>query len=380
MSNPSNCGCDCATPESVSVPGTSGQGAFTTTTAAFVVPTLGDQVQIAVVNSQWVTVGSTVFVEGAGSFKVISTPTTTSMLLEYLNVASNTAAGNNIASGAGVAAGATPGADGTNGVNSFSVLTAAFTVPAVGANVSIPDGFVHVASSESFGVGQIVFITDGTDFGSFRVISKPDTISFVAEYLGYAGEATPGVSIGSGGTVSPGGTQPALAAPLPTAFTDNSTGTASDTIAAGVGVSTITFPLSSLATGLSTGALDLMTTYTPGYAFKILAFDFVTTIVGAGAGGSQIFNLEIGSTNVTGGVVTVDLASTNTIGEISTGTAVTAANVGIASDTISIEMAAGGTAFTSGAGYFVMRLQNMDQADAIASLSEHVNELILALT
>src|SRR5688572_26177237 len=141
MSNPSSCCSTCETPETVAVPGTSGQGAFTETTALFVVPALGDQVQIAVTNSEWVTIGSTVFIEGAGTFEVISTPTTTSMLLEYLNVASNTAAGNNISSGAGVVAGATPGADGTDGGNSFTTLTAGFTVPAVGANVSIPDGF-----------------------------------------------------------------------------------------------------------------------------------------------------------------------------------------------------------------------------------------------
>jgi hypothetical protein len=380
MSNPSSCCNTCETPETVAVPGTSGQGAFTETTALFVVPALGDQVQLAVTNSEWVTIGSTVFIEGAGTFEVVSTPTATSMLLEYLNVASNTASGNNISSGAGVVAGAEPGADGTDGINSFSVLTAGFTVPAQGANVSIPDGFVHVASSEPFGVGQIVFISDGTDFGSFRVISKPDTISFVAEYLGYAGEAAPGAAIGINGTVSPGGTQPALAAALPTALTDNSTGTASNTIAAGVGVQTITIPLSSLATGLSTLAIDLLTNYIVGYAFKILKFDFVTTIVGAGAGASQVFNLEIGTTNLTGGVLTVTLASTDTIGEVTTGTAITANNVGTASDTLSIEMAAGGTIFTSGSGYFVITVQNMDSASAFASLSDHINDLITSLT
>ena len=43
-------------------------------------------------------------------------------------------------------------------------------------------------------------------------------------------------------------------------------------------------------------------------------------------------------------------------------------------------MAAGGTAFASGAGYFVIKIQNLDQADAIAILSDHVNDLITALT
>lgn len=157
------------------------------------------------------------------------------------------------------------------------------------------------------------------------------------------------------------------------AFTDNSTGSAGTTIAAGVGVNTITIPLTSLATGLSTAAIDLLTNYTPGYKFKVLSFDFVTTVAGTGSSASQTFNLEIGTTNLTGGSLVVNLASTDTIGEVSAGTSITAANTGTSSDTLSIEMAASGTVFTAGAGYFVIRIQNMDTADAIASLASRAN-------
>lgn len=159
------------------------------------------------------------------------------------------------------------------------------------------------------------------------------------------------------------------------ALTDNSTGSAGDTIAAGAGVSTVTIPLTSLATGLSTAAIDLLTTYTPGYAFKLLSFDFVTTIAGTGAGASQTFNLEIGTTNVTGGSLNVTLASTDTIGKVTAGTAITAANTGTAADTLSIEMAASGTVFTAGSGYFVVKIQNMDTANAVASLAAKINTL-----
>lgn len=157
------------------------------------------------------------------------------------------------------------------------------------------------------------------------------------------------------------------------AVTDNSTGTAGDTIAAGAGVTTITIPLTSLATGLSTSAIDLLTNYTPGYKFKLLSFAFVTTVAGTGASASQVFNLEIGTTNVTGGVLTLALADTDTIGKVTSATAITAANTGANNATISIEMAAGGTVFTAGAGYFVLRIQNMDTADAIASLADKSN-------
>lgn len=229
-------------------------------------------------------------------------------------------------------------------------------------------------------IGQNIFISDGVDFGTFKVLTKPSTTTATLEWLDYAGDSAAGSNIAIAATVSPTGTQPALAAPLPTALTDNSTGTASNTIAAGVGVSSFIAPLSSLATGLSTGALDLLTGYTPGYRFQLLAIDWVTTLAGTGAAASQIFNLEINATNVTGGVVTVTLASTATVGSITAGTAITAANIGTATDTISLEMAAGGTVFTAGAGYFVIRIRNLDTSDAAASLADHVNDLITSLT
>lgn len=165
-----------------------------------------------------------------------------------------------------------------------------------------------------------------------------------------------------------------------TSLTDSSGGTAATTtVAAGVGISTVPIPLTSLATGLSTSAIDLLTAYTPGYAFKILGFDFVTTIAGTGSGASQVFNLEIGTTDVTGGVLTVTLSSTDTIGKVTAGTAVTAANTGTSTDTISIEMAASGTVFTAGSGYFVIKLQNMDTVNAAAGYATKINEIIAVL-
>lgn len=150
-------------------------------------------------------------------------------------------------------------------------------------------------------------------------------------------------------------------------FSDSTGGTASSSLAAGAGVFTLAFPIQLAA--MTTAAADLMTNYTPGYAFKILAVDFVTTQLGTGSGASQVLNLEIGTTNVTGGVVTVTLASTDTLGEITAGTAVTAANTGTAADTLSVEVAAGGTVFTAGAGILYIKIQNMDTANAISSLA-----------
>jgi len=153
------------------------------------------------------------------------------------------------------------------------------------------------------------------------------------------------------------------------ALTDSTGGTAGTALAAGVGVVPLTIPLTSLATGLSTSAIDLLTGYVPGFRFKILSLAFVTTVAGTGTDASQVFNLEIGSTNTTGGVLTLTLASQAAIGTVTAATEITAANTGSSTDAISLEMAASGTVFTAGAGYFILKLQNLDTADAVASQS-----------
>lgn len=268
------------------------------------------------------------------------------------------------------------GSDGTDGINAFTTLTSNLTIPAVGASVS-----VTVADNSWMVVGQTVFAGDGVDKGTFSVASKTGSTQVSLTFLNAQGDSSVGAVIGSGGTVSPSGRVANLAVPLPVGIPDNTTGDNNvAALAAGVGVQTLVHPLTSLATGLGVLAIDLMTTWTPGFKFKILSWDFITTVAGTGAGASQTFNLEIGTTNVTGGLLNVTLASTAAIGQVTPGAPVTGNNTGSASDSISIEMAAGGTVFTAGAGYFVIRVQNMDVADAVASMNASISQLILALS
>jgi hypothetical protein len=271
--------------------------------------------------------------------------------------------------GAAGAAGAT-GAAGTNGVNAYTTLTGNVIIPNVGNTV-----VAAVANNTWMGVGQKVFLSDGTDKGTFTVNSLAGSTSATLQFLGYADDSAPAATIVSGGTVSPSGTQPTFTPPADLTNSLNTSAAAGAALNAGVGISTLIHPLTSLVTGLGVLAIDLMSNYVPGYRFKILAFDFVTTLAGTGAGASQVFNIEIGATNLTGGVLTVNLAGTATIGQQSNGTPVTAANVGTATDNISIEMAAGGTVFTAGAGYFLIKILNLDTADAILSLNTSINSI-----
>lgn len=160
-------------------------------------------------------------------------------------------------------------------------------------------------------------------------------------------------------------------------LTDSTTGTASDTLAATVGIHTVAIPLQ--LASMTTSAADLITAYTPGYAFELLSLEFVTTTLGTGASASQVLNLEIGTTNVTGGVLTLLLADTDTLGKKTAATAITAANTGSASATISLEVAASGTVFTAGAGIALLKLRNMDTVNAVASLGGKIDAVIAAL-
>ncbi len=153
----------------------------------------------------------------------------------------------------------------------------------------------------------------------------------------------------------------------PTAITDNTTGTTTATFAAGVGVYDLVIP-STFKSG--TSAEDYVTGLVVGHKFKILSWEYISEVIGVGASASRVFNLEIGTTDVgtVASTVTLTEAATDTKGERVAGTTVTGANTGTASDAISLEVAAGGTQFTAGSGVFVIKIQNMDTADAVAGI------------
>lgn len=260
------------------------------------------------------------------------------------------------------------GTNGTNGINAYTVTLSDFVIPAINSNVTI-----GVGTSLARVVGEIVFVGDGTNEGHFQVASIPGDNSLELKFLGYNGDSAPGVTVAAGAGLTPSGTQPPLSGALPTSLTDNSTGTASNTIAAGTGVYTLAFYIE--AAVIANG--DLLTDYVPGHRFKILKFDArCAKPVTTGAKASNL-NLEIDSANLTGGVVA--LAETYALGAAQAGTTVTGNNIGTATQSVSI-IAGGTTAFVEGAFWLLISIQNLDSADAVASLAHHVNDLITALT
>lgn len=146
--------------------------------------------------------------------------------------------------------------------------------------------------------------------------------------------------------------------------TDSTGGAAQAAAAAGVGISTIALPINLASIS---GSGDVLTAFTPGYKFKILATTFAVTVPATTADKLATLNLEIGTTNVTGGEVALTSANCTPLGALVAGATVTAENTGAANATISVESSAV-TAFVEGAGVLYIRIQNMDTADAFAGI------------
>lgn len=108
MSVPVSCCNPCPTVEVTNVPGiegppgtdgTNGIDAFSTTTADFIVPAIGNIVTVSVVNSLWMAPGQNVWVQDAGVFLVINHGGGTDCQLLYRAYTGNTAAGVTIPAG-----------------------------------------------------------------------------------------------------------------------------------------------------------------------------------------------------------------------------------------------------------------------------------------
>lgn len=104
-----------------------------------------------------------------------------------------------------------------------------------------------------------------------------------------------------------------------------------------------------------TDAVDVLTNFTPGFAGAITSVAFAVTVPVTTAAKATTLNLEIGTTNLTGGVVALTSANCTPLGAVIAGTAITANNTFGATDTISIE-ASSTTQFSEGAGVLLITL------------------------
>ena len=152
-------------------------------------------------------------------------------------------------------------------------------------------------------------------------------------------------------------------------LTDNTGGTVSTTLAAGVGKQSWQFPLdlASIADG------DVLTTWTPGFAGTIDSVEVFVVKPATTAAKLTTLNMEIGTTNLTGGAIALTSANMTPIGARVAGSAITAANAFTASDTVSVE-ASSTTAFVEGTAVLVVNVTNTALRDAIASVADQVDK------
>lgn len=94
------------------------------------------------------------------------------------------------------------GAAGADGLNAFTVLTAGFTQPSVGSNVTIAVSASGQYTAIWAVAGQTIYIAGG---GYYEVISVGATNAMTVKNLGYSGNASPTSTVTSGGKVSPAG-------------------------------------------------------------------------------------------------------------------------------------------------------------------------------
>ncbi|WP_035676035.1 hypothetical protein [Bradyrhizobium liaoningense] len=104
------------------------------------------------------------------------------------------------------------------------------------------------------------------------------------------------------------------------------------------------------------GAGDVMTDIRPGVYGTIEYWELVITKPVTTAAKAASFNLEIDTTNVTGGVIALTSANATPLGKSVPGAAITGANALTPESTLSIESSAV-TAFAEGQGFFNIRIR-----------------------
>ncbi len=109
-----------------------------------------------------------------------------------------------------------------------------------------------------------------------------------------------------------------------------------------------------------TSAREFLTDLTAGFARTVEKVSYVVKVAHAGAGGSQTIRVLKGASTVVASVA-VTLAAAGTVGVI-IDVPVTAANAAFDDDdTLTVDMAASGTAFTAGQGQLIIQYRQKAQ-------------------
>lgn len=257
---------------------------------------------------------------------------------------------------------AVPGPQGNSAV---TATTASFVIPAIGATVVI-----SVGNTAFFLVGENVYIGDGSKFGNFQITSLNSSVSMTVKFLGFVNDSAAGSTIASGALVVNGMGNYTVTWDLDTftAFTDNSGGTKSDTIASTVAKSTIVLGPFSMALLVNSQLWEVVVPY--GFTVTSALFRCDIAITTGAKAATLTTRINGGAT--TGGVISV--AGTYATGATQAGTAISAGNTGTAGQTLEIAVS-GVTAFTEGYGHVELTVTNTDMTATIAAIADKLSTL-----
>lgn len=253
---------------------------------------------------------------------------------------------------------------GSTGASAVTTTSADFVIPAVGATVAI-----SVGDTSWMKTGANVFISDGSKVCNFQATVNSAT-SITGKFLGFQGDSAAGGTVTSGAIVMPGVGDLTFPWDLDalTAFTDNSGGTKSDTIAATVVRNAIVIGPFSMALLVNSQVWKIAIPY----AFTLNSANFRCDIAITTGAKAATLTPQINSVAVTGGVMSV--SGTYATGATQAGSAVTAGNTGTAGQTLEIAVS-GVTAFSEGYGHVELSVTNNDLAATVAAIADKLATL-----
>lgn len=230
------------------------------------------------------------------------------------------------------------------------------TAAAIAAHIRVTQnsaGLILAAGATENWIGTVEEPVAASGIGTVRLRNSPGTHQFVASAAITCGAQIYPTASGKVDDASAGG------APAMGFLACEAAGTDGDVIecapyAGGlvsVAETLMIFPinLASVADG------DVFTAIPLTFAGTFTQVEFRTTVVASTGGKATTLNLEINTTNLTGGAIALTTANQDTVGGIIAGTAITAANTFAAGDTFSVE-ASSTTAFAQGAGLLIIHV------------------------
>lgn len=258
-----------------------------------------------------------------------------------------------------------PGSSGASGITTTS---ASFVIPAVGATV-----LISVGDTTWMKAGKNLFVSDGSKFGNFLISAVNSSVTFTGEFLGFGLDSSVGQTIASGAVVAPGVGDFTVPVDLDllTAFTDNSGGIKSDTIAATVARQTIVFGPWDMTKIANAQNWNIAVPF----AFTLLSLTFRCDAAITTGAKSATFTPDIGGVGVGGGALVV--AGTYAV-KATQAVTPSAPNTGTAGQTIDLVVSAV-TAFTEGYGHIEAVVRNDDMNATIAAIAFKLNQLRAAL-